>query len=62
MGALGSAAARSMDSGPLTLGATKSCHGHTEGAAGLTGALQALCALSDKVSGQVFTACCCGLA
>ncbi|KFM27283.1 Erythronolide synthase, modules 1 and 2 [Auxenochlorella protothecoides] len=53
MGALGAAAARSLDSGPLTLGATKSCHGHTEGAAGLTGALQALCALSDKAAAPV---------
>ena len=33
----------------LTLGAVKSCYGHTEGAAGLTGALLAVYAVSQQV-------------
>ncbi len=33
----------------LTLGAVKSCYGHTEGAAGLTGALLAVQAVTQQV-------------
>ena len=38
---------------PLTLGSVKSCYGHTEGAAGLTGALLALHALHDSAAPAV---------
>ena len=54
MGALGAAlASRRPEAATLTLGAPKSCHGHTEGAAGLTGALQALMALALEVRDRV---------
>ncbi len=40
----------------MTLGAVKSCYGHTEGAAGLTGALLAIQSLTHAV--RVLTAPC----
>lgn len=52
MGALGQAlSSRGATAGPhqLTIGSVKSCYGHTEGAAGLTGALLALQALRNQV-------------
>ena len=51
LGALGQALAASPGPTPqlLTLGAVKSCYGHTEGAAGLTGALLAIHAVGQQV-------------
>ena len=52
MGALGQALASSSGSGAaIAIGSVKSCYGHTEGAAGLTGALLAISALQTGVSG-----------
>ena len=52
LGALGQAlAAHARAAGQkLTLGAVKSCYGHTEGAAGLTGALLAMHSISQQVT------------
>lgn len=50
MGALGSAAggkAAAAGQRVLALGSSKSCYGHTEGTAGLTGGLLAVCALNQ---------------
>lgn len=57
MGALGQAASRLglHDSGPLAVGSVKSCYGHTEGCAGLTGSLLAIQSLQQQV--QPFTHC-----
>ena len=51
LGALGQALSSTAGSQPrgLVLGAVKSCYGHTEGAAGLTGALLAVNAISQQV-------------
>ena len=51
LGALGQALSVAAGSQPeaLVLGAVKSCYGHTEGAAGLTGALLAVSAISQQV-------------
>ena len=52
MGALGQALAGSSGSrAAIAIGSVKSCYGHTEGAAGLTGALLAISALQTGVSG-----------
>ena len=52
MGALGQALAGSRGSrAAIATGSVKSCYGHTEGAAGLTGALLAISALRTGVSG-----------
>lgn len=37
---------------PLTLGAPKSCFGHTEGTAGITGVLHVLMSMTHKVGNQ----------
>ena len=53
VGALGQAAAcgKGPDPAPcLTMGSVKSCYGHTEGAAGITGMLLAISALQQQVS------------
>ena len=39
--------------GPLVLGSVKSCYGHTEGAAGLTGALLGLQAMRNQVGSHI---------
>lgn len=52
MGALGqalTASTTSEHSPAITIGSVKSCYGHSEGAAGLTGTLLAIKALSTKV-------------
>jgi len=51
LGALGQALSATAGSQPehLVLGAVKSCYGHTEGSAGLTGALLAVSAISQQV-------------
>ncbi len=50
LGALGQALSATAGSQPepLVLGAVKSCYGHTEGAAGLTGALLAVNAITQQ--------------
>ena len=58
MGALGQALSRreaAADAAPhqLTIGSVKSCYGHTEGAAGLTGALLAVTAMRHQVRTSV---------
>ena len=53
MGALGQAASLlAHDSPPLAIGSVKSCYGHTEGCAGLTGALFAAQSLLHLVRGS----------
>lgn len=51
MGALGQALSCAPDSGTtkLTVASVKSCYGHTEGAAGLTGALLSLQLMGNQV-------------
>ena len=51
MGALGQAATRQglASAMPMTIGSVKSCYGHTEGCAGLTGALLAIQAMLFQV-------------
>ncbi|KAK9803996.1 hypothetical protein WJX72_011444 [[Myrmecia] bisecta] len=54
VGALGQAVASGGSAAPqLTLSSVKSCYGHTEGAAGLTGALLAIQSLQHKVAAPV---------
>ena len=54
MGALGAALPKpaSAASGGVTIGAVKSCYGHTEGCAGLTGALLAVQALRHQAGSR----------
>jgi Beta-ketoacyl synthase, C-terminal domain len=49
IGALGEALGSSKGTSHLAIGAVKSCYGHTEGAAGLTGALLAISLLNIAV-------------
>lgn len=55
LGALGQALAHSGtdQSAQLTIGSVKSCYGHTEGAAGLTGSLLSIYAILNQVSNFV---------
>lgn len=53
VGALGQAAAHGKGADPaprLTMGSVKSCYGHAEGAAGITGMLLAISALQQQAS------------
>jgi acyl transferase domain-containing protein len=52
VGALGAALAAPRAS-RLTLGSNKACYGHTEGTAGITGALLAVCALGQAAAAPV---------
>ena len=52
------AEAGSRSSGGVALASVKSAYGHTEGAAGLTGALLAVCALQAQVGVGVTPKCC----
>lgn len=49
IGALGQALGMSRGTSHVTVGAVKSCYGHTEGAAGVTGALLAISMLNSAV-------------
>ncbi len=59
MGALGQALATSnkaeTTTSKLAIGSVKSCYGHSEGAAGLTGTLLAIQTLQQKASRSIFT-------
>lgn len=59
MGALGSAASRQSSPlpAPMVIGSVKSCYGHTEGCAGLTGALLAIHALQHEVKCPELSCC-----
>ena len=55
--ALGTFAGQDAQQVPTMLGSVKSCYGHTEGAAGLTGLLLAIQALRFQVSGVALSTC-----
>lgn len=55
MGALGQALAQTDtdQSAHVTIGSIKSCYGHTEGAAGLTGSLLSIYAIFNQVRPEI---------